>query len=916
MAVTVNSALAGPYLTNGATTVFPFDFKVIAGEELSVFVRDSDGVDTVLSADLYDVSVLAQGGSITFPYAPVAGKELYVVARPSPLQDIAFARGSPWLPDVVNEVNDRGALRDQALRRDVRRGLAMRLGEEGYTVPPPAARAGKVLGFAEVSGDPTVFDPRLFGGQGGGGWTVYPSGDKTGNSDSAHIKAGLESGTLRPFPGTYYLRKTVFANPFATITGKSGIVDWGGSTIVLVNNPLLDLGTGATNPTMGQWFAVIGCTDYGWVNYTIRHDPDPTAEVEITAITGTQLTCRALPGRFPAFPYAGGFGWMPDPKTGGFKGWGHLRVKGTNEPAAKITPRPDLGTDMLTIDLPQGSSTITSVTLQNGLGVDDVRMVVTVANSTGFQFGQNVTVAGVTGLTSGGVSVVNGKTFAIGFDALDEEDPDDPTRQSALVLTSPLANAERIFPDNTTPWVSDGTITTVAPIYFAVGGVLQISSGKKRGGHFLLVGNKGNTVFKGRTESCTGIGYYGRDNEDMTFEIEGGGKGNLSFNHGASIMMQTWGKLCIPRYVAKGTGDAHWACNSMPITGILSSTTNSVTVDRWGSATRMDNRTPAPRAGQEWGYLQPDGDLNPLRNIVTGVSGLTCTFRDPHPAGYTPTTWKLFAIGANREVEIGEFYAAGSWTVGMTMFFQRVKIGNLFISGCNLEAIRVSNPGTFWNSRFLGGGHPGCKTTIMNCVIENSGYSNRSYRLGTISGRRLNSSNLVATAGSNPLIEIGYLSIDRYGFAALNAAGINIKVGVLHIKNGGEWRNNLDLNMGGKLPMSSDPGSKVDVFSVSGSNVSIGSVLFGDNPTFYSENGGTYTPPAGLPSAPVRGTAVGGETTLAAPVPVPAGMEWMVRVFIGGVEQDPGVGYTANGTPTLTLAGPLLAGEQWRVQRA
>lgn len=64
--------------------------------------------------------------------------------------------------------------------------------------------------------------------------------------------------------------------------------------------------------------------------------------------------------------------------------------------------------------------------------------------------------------------------------------------------------------------------------------------------------------------------------------------------------------------------------------------------------------------------------------------------------------------------------------------------------------------------------------------------------------------------------------------------------------------------------------------------------------------------------AMVSGTATAGQTTIAMSHIVPAGKEWWVELYIGGVRQRPGLDYTCNGTTTMTLAAMGL-GETWWV---
>ncbi len=146
MAIDTTDSFSGPYLTNGATTVFPFTFKALGASDISVTL---DGAEVDSAA--YSVTLNpGPGGSINFFVAPPAGQELFVLLEPVFTQPISFENGAAWLADPVNEVADRAAQRDIWLRDRIMRGLLFPRGEDGLEIPAAAARAGKVLGFGAL----------------------------------------------------------------------------------------------------------------------------------------------------------------------------------------------------------------------------------------------------------------------------------------------------------------------------------------------------------------------------------------------------------------------------------------------------------------------------------------------------------------------------------------------------------------------------------------------------------------------------------------------------------------------------------------------------------------------------------------------------------------------------------------------
>lgn len=144
MAVETTHALSGPFLTNGATTTFPFTFTAPSPAEVSVILRSADGVET--DATGYEVNLNAgSGGSVVFSVAPAAGSDLLILLDPAFTQQIEFENGSAWLAEPVNEQADRSAVRDQVLRRDLLRGVRMPLGFDGGQLPSPSDLIGRFL---------------------------------------------------------------------------------------------------------------------------------------------------------------------------------------------------------------------------------------------------------------------------------------------------------------------------------------------------------------------------------------------------------------------------------------------------------------------------------------------------------------------------------------------------------------------------------------------------------------------------------------------------------------------------------------------------------------------------------------------------------------------------------------------------
>lgn len=193
MTIFTTNAFSGPYLANGATVTFPFTFTAPSGEEVSVILRDTAGKEVLASG--YTVMLGAgSGGSVTFLVPPASGLDVIPFLDPKFTQEIAFENGSAWRAEPVNQGYDRGALRDQALQRDVERGLKAPLGESGITLPAIAVRAGKAL-FFDGAGTPQPIAIDDFAAP-----AAAQAALAIQASDSAATSASLAAASARMFP--------------------------------------------------------------------------------------------------------------------------------------------------------------------------------------------------------------------------------------------------------------------------------------------------------------------------------------------------------------------------------------------------------------------------------------------------------------------------------------------------------------------------------------------------------------------------------------------------------------------------------------------------------------------------------------------------------------------------------------------
>lgn len=133
--MTVSSTVrrAGPYVGNGVTTSFPFEFKVFADEEVYVVLADLDsGAESVLvlTSD-YTVSLnpdqdASPGGSVV--YAPsgvpmAATHSLTITSNVPQSQTLDLTNGGGFFPSVINSALDRVVILVQQLSEQLARAV-------------------------------------------------------------------------------------------------------------------------------------------------------------------------------------------------------------------------------------------------------------------------------------------------------------------------------------------------------------------------------------------------------------------------------------------------------------------------------------------------------------------------------------------------------------------------------------------------------------------------------------------------------------------------------------------------------------------------------------------------------------------------------------------------------------------------
>lgn len=149
MTIPSTARKAGPLLGNGATTSFPFTFKVFAASDIAVTIANSLGVETalVLNTD-YSVTLnpnqeTSPGGTVTYPLSgsplPV-GSRLTIVGDLPYDQPLDLPSGGNYSPLALENQLDRATMQIQQLQENLGRALQVRVTSGAdTTLPSPAA---------------------------------------------------------------------------------------------------------------------------------------------------------------------------------------------------------------------------------------------------------------------------------------------------------------------------------------------------------------------------------------------------------------------------------------------------------------------------------------------------------------------------------------------------------------------------------------------------------------------------------------------------------------------------------------------------------------------------------------------------------------------------------------------------------
>jgi hypothetical protein len=151
MTVSSETGRSGPFIGNGVTKVFNYDFRILDERHLSVIRMAANGVEVTAGLGVdYAVSGVGNngGGAITFAQAPVSGEAITLLLNVPFVQETDLENQGAYYAETVESALDLATMRDQQLREYMGRAIVVPASETAPPILPPATeRAGKGAAF-------------------------------------------------------------------------------------------------------------------------------------------------------------------------------------------------------------------------------------------------------------------------------------------------------------------------------------------------------------------------------------------------------------------------------------------------------------------------------------------------------------------------------------------------------------------------------------------------------------------------------------------------------------------------------------------------------------------------------------------------------------------------------------------------
>jgi hypothetical protein len=259
------------YDGNGATTAFPYTWKVPEASHLRVVTRDDDQaaeVLQVLNVGYTVDGVGTGGGNVNFAVAPVNGAIVAILLYPPLAQEVSVHNGVNFFPRAIEDALDRlsrQVMRQaQELKRCIKVPETEDVTEGNLTLPPAALRAEKAIGF-DVNGAAMALqaipEGSLAASAFGENWVA------AANADSAMTLLGFSTffKTLVDDASAAALRGTIAVNyaevsPGSLGSNQNDYAGWNSGdqfVVARVTTSGVINFTGVTGGADGKWLMVL-----------------------------------------------------------------------------------------------------------------------------------------------------------------------------------------------------------------------------------------------------------------------------------------------------------------------------------------------------------------------------------------------------------------------------------------------------------------------------------------------------------------------------------------------------------------------------------------------------------------------------------------------------------------------------------
>ena len=149
------------YSGNGSTTVFAYTFKIFANGDLDVYIRSSNGTETLQTITTnYTVSNAGEesGGNVTFVTAPASGETVVIQRKLDLTQGTDYVENDPFPAESHEEALDRLTFITQQMQEEIDRSIKASvtntISSTEFAISA-ADRANKIFAF-DGSGDLSV----------------------------------------------------------------------------------------------------------------------------------------------------------------------------------------------------------------------------------------------------------------------------------------------------------------------------------------------------------------------------------------------------------------------------------------------------------------------------------------------------------------------------------------------------------------------------------------------------------------------------------------------------------------------------------------------------------------------------------------------------------------------------------------